>query len=152
MFPFLFIQSCANSELGRKLSDSFDSPVESDETRINKEELKTKKSKKEKKQNFKKRETKSQQDSFLNNQNSKDKATSPKPARVNSQVKAQKKNRYKPQPYRIVIKISESNPSAPAEAVTRVLRDAGVVFEVEKIERFDNTITNNLQSIQRGRL
>ncbi len=44
---------------------------------------------------------------------------------------------YKPQTYRIILKLSGANPSAPAETVTEALRKAGVEFEVEKIERFD---------------
>ena len=44
---------------------------------------------------------------------------------------------FTPQPYRITIKLSGANPSAPAETVTNALRKAGVQFEVEKIERFD---------------
>ena len=44
---------------------------------------------------------------------------------------------YTPQPYRITIKLSSANPSAPAESVTKALRMSGVLFEVEKIERID---------------
>ena len=44
---------------------------------------------------------------------------------------------FKPQPYRIILKLSAANPSAPAETVTEALRKAGVQFEVEKIERFE---------------
>ena len=40
-----------------------------------------------------------------------------------------------PQPYRITIRLSAADPSAPAEVVTRSLRDAGIGFEVETIER-----------------
>ena len=51
----------------------------------------------------------------------------------------QKLNSYfKPQPYRIIIKLSGANPSAPAESVTKALRKAGIQFEVEKIERFSS--------------
>ncbi len=42
---------------------------------------------------------------------------------------------FTPSPYRITIKLSEANPSAPAEVVTRALRKAGIIFEVERIER-----------------
>ncbi len=40
-----------------------------------------------------------------------------------------------PAPYRVTIKLPGADPSAPAEAVTRALRAAGVSFEVETIER-----------------
>jgi hypothetical protein len=43
---------------------------------------------------------------------------------------------YQPQePYRITIRLSGADPAAPAEAVTRVLRNADVNFAVERIER-----------------
>ena len=39
------------------------------------------------------------------------------------------------QPYRITIRLAGADPSAPAELVTRTLREAGIGFEVETIER-----------------
>lgn len=39
------------------------------------------------------------------------------------------------EPYRITIRLSGADPSAPAEAVTRALRKADVRFAVERIER-----------------
>ena len=45
---------------------------------------------------------------------------------------------FTPQPYRITIKLSGANPSAPAETVTKALRTAGVSFEVEMIERIED--------------
>ena len=43
--------------------------------------------------------------------------------------------RLPPEPYRITIRLAAADPAAPAEAVTRVLRDASVDFMVERIER-----------------
>jgi hypothetical protein len=40
-----------------------------------------------------------------------------------------------PAPYRVPIKLPAADPSSPAEAVTDALREAGVAFEVETIER-----------------
>ena len=39
-----------------------------------------------------------------------------------------------PQPYRITIRLSAADPSAPAEMVTRALRRSNVPFAVERIE------------------
>ena len=39
------------------------------------------------------------------------------------------------EPYRITIRLSGADPAAPAEAVTRVLRNADASFAVEPIER-----------------
>jgi len=44
-------------------------------------------------------------------------------------------------PYRITIKLPSADPSAPAELVTEALRQAGVPFEVEMIERVNNGAT-----------
>ncbi|MCP9926467.1 hypothetical protein [Cyanobium sp. CH-040] len=40
-----------------------------------------------------------------------------------------------PAPYRLTLRLTGADPSAPAEAVTRALRAAGLAFEVEVIER-----------------
>jgi hypothetical protein len=40
-----------------------------------------------------------------------------------------------PAPYRVTIRLTQADPSAPAEVVTEALRAAGVPFEVETIER-----------------
>jgi hypothetical protein len=38
-------------------------------------------------------------------------------------------------PYRLTLRLPAVDPAAPAEAVTKALRSAGLAFEVEKIER-----------------
>ena len=53
------------------------------------------------------------------------KSTKPNPPRSNQPQ----------EPYRITIRLSGADPAAPAEAVTRVLRNADVSFAVERIER-----------------
>lgn len=40
-----------------------------------------------------------------------------------------------PAPYRLTLRLPAADPAAPAEAVTRALRAAGLSFEVEMIER-----------------
>ncbi|MFN9643846.1 MAG: hypothetical protein ACK6BG_01695 [Cyanobacteriota bacterium] len=40
-------------------------------------------------------------------------------------------------PYRVTLRLPRADPSAPAEAVTRALRTAGIPFEVETIERVE---------------
>ena len=52
----------------------------------------------------------------------------PRPAVSQPQPKA---------PYRITIRVAGADPAAPAEAVTRALRDADVGFAVERIERVE---------------
>ncbi|WP_392347453.1 hypothetical protein [Parasynechococcus sp.] len=54
----------------------------------------------------------------------------PKPRTVSSQRQPQ-------EPYRITIRLAGADPAAPAEAVTRALRDADVGFAVERIERVE---------------
>ena len=54
-----------------------------------------------------------------------------------------------PQPYRITIRLSAADPSAPAEVVTRSLREAGIGFEVETIERIQPP--NSLRVIPESR-
>jgi hypothetical protein len=42
-------------------------------------------------------------------------------------------------PYRLTLRLTAADPSAPAEAVTRALRAAGLAFEVEVIERIPDS-------------
>ncbi len=56
---------------------------------------------------------------------------------------------FKPLPYRVTIKLSGTNPSAPAEAVTKALRRAGIQFEVESIERV-NILLKEEKSLRNG--
>ena len=46
-----------------------------------------------------------------------------------------------PAPYRLLLRLPAADPAAPAEAVTRALRTAGILFEVETIERLPNEPT-----------
>ncbi len=46
-----------------------------------------------------------------------------------------------PTPYRLLLRLPAADPAAPAEAVTQALRAAGVVFEVETIERLPKAPT-----------
>ena len=64
-------------------------------------------------------------------------------------TKSIKKIVFNPQPYRIILKLSGANPSAPAETVTEALRKAGVQFEVEKIERFEEDNFSKNTSVKR---
>ena len=56
---------------------------------------------------------------------------------------------FNPQPYRIILRLSGANPSAPAETVTEALRKAGVQFVVEKIERFTDENFSKNTSLKR---
>ena len=43
-----------------------------------------------------------------------------------------------PASYRLLLRLPAADPAAPAEAVTQALRAAGILFEVESIERLPN--------------
>ena len=58
-----------------------------------------------------------------------------KPANTAKTQEPAQPSTVKPQPYRITIRLSGADPAAPAELVTRSLREAGIPFEVETIER-----------------
>ena len=124
------LQSCSNTLIGEKLENSFDNieelktnnkPVKLSET--TKIKLKIKDDSKENKKDF------------VNLV--KENAISNKDRLSQKSIKSIKKTIFKPQPYRIILRLSGANPSAPAETVTEALRKAGVQFEVEKIERYN---------------
>ncbi len=133
---FLVIQACGGTQIGSKLSESFDSPVSQDAASeaVKKPVAKvSESSKRSAKKNIKtpfssKEDRKEIKDLVLTNRS------------------------FKPQPYRITIKLSGANPSAPAETVTNALRRSGVIFEVERIERVEtdrSTKVTPLRGIQR---
>ena len=77
--------------------------------------------------------------SLVARERSKESSMSNKASFNKNSTKSIKKLIFNPQPYRIILKLSGANPSAPAETVTEALRKAGVDFEVEKIELIDET-------------
>ena len=131
---FIPLQSCSNTLFGEKLENSFDIAKNSISSGItnselqklnekNKIKLRIKDDKKENENDFK--------EIIKENKMSNKDRLSQKP------TKSIKKTIFNPLPYRIIIRLSGANPAAPAETVTNALRKAGVQFEVEKIERFD---------------
>ncbi len=129
----LFVQSCSGSQLGKRLADSFDKPIEpvksSELVKANQSKNITSKEKKSEPKTNKIKPSLS-----LN----KTKSFSKIPNQ--SKISSKGDRSFHPQPYRIILRVPNVNPSAPAETVTRALRNAGVIFEVEKIERFDKNI------------
>ena len=127
------IQSCTNTSIGERLGNSFDSTD-------NPRNL-VKSNNKIKKINQKLQIEPKAQESMKENENdyvrTKKENSVLKSTRISQRsIKSIKKTIFNPQPYRIILKLSGANPSAPAETVTEALRKAGVQFEVEKIERF----------------
>ena len=127
------IQSCTNTSIGERLGNSFDSNDNQRNLVKSNDEIK--------KINQKLKIEPKSQESMKENENdyvitNKENSIS-KSSRISQRsIKSIKKTIFNPQPYRIILKLSGANPSAPAETVTEALRKAGVQFEVEKIERF----------------
>ena len=140
------LQSCSNTVIGEKLESSFDTPqdqIASGDTNI-----------KSKKQNeMPKITSRIKVEKKKNEKNLgkiiKENSTSNKDRLSQNSSKLVKNTIFTPQPYRIILRLSGANPSAPAETVTKALRKAGVQFEVEKIERFDNGEFLNDRSLKR---
>ena len=130
------LQACSNTQIGEKLEKSFDitdNPTISGTSKKSNEQKKLKEIKKikiskivDERENQNIKGSTIKENSITNKDRSSQKST-----------KSKKKVIFNPQPYRIILKLSGANPSAPAETVTNALRKAGVQFEVEKIERFD---------------
>ncbi len=135
------LQSCSNTLIGEKLENSFDigqNSITSNNTNKEKNTL----NKQEKPKISLKNDNNETLDVNLKNSNQKIKQSKVK--LTQKTAKSPKTLIFKPRPYRIILKLSGANPSAPAETVTNALRKAGVQFEVEKIERFDEeTLLNN---------
>ena len=131
LFP---LQSCSNTLIGEKLENSFetiDKPKTSEKTNYKSQRLNEKIKIKSIIKDAKK-ENENELGNII-----KENSISKKDRLSQKSTKSIKKTIFNPQPYRIILRLSGANPSAPAETVTEALRKAGVQFEVEKIERFD---------------
>ncbi len=133
---FIPLQSCSNTQVGETLENSFDlieNPTLVEKTTKSKVQTKPKQIQKIKSSKMDYEEDKKNVQLNITNNNS----ISNNNRTLQKSIKSNKKVIFKPQPYRIILKLSGANPSAPAETVTSALRKAGVEFEVEKIERYD---------------
>ena len=129
------IQACTNTQIGEKLANSFDN----NENSIISEKINNRLQKSNEIPKIKPRiklEKKKNEKEFGNI--IKENSIANKDRLSQRSSKLVKKTIFNPQPYRIILKLSGADPSAPAETVTEALRKAGVQFEVEKIERFDD--------------
>ena len=132
------LQSCSNTLIGEKLENSFDfidNPLSSAKT-VNEQKKQNEIPKIKSRIKDDKKEDENDFGNII-----KEKSTPSEDRLSQKLIKSPKKTIFNPQPYRIILRLSGANPSAPAETVTKALRKAGVQFEVEKIERFDE---NNL--------
>ena len=135
----LLLQSCSSGQIGNKLSTNFDNPSDiflqdDDSTGKSKQKSNLEKS-------VEGDTNSAQRDLIKSNKVAKPLQEKTIKKEINKSktfdsFKNKKIQFYKPQPYRIIIKLSGANPSAPAEKVTKALRQAGIEFEVERIERF----------------
>ena len=146
IFTLFPLQSCSNTQIGKKLENSFDTPQ--DPMISGKTNIKSKKQNEIPKITSRIKVEKSENEKDLVNIN-KENSIPNKDRLIQKSIKLVKKTNYTPQPYRIILRLSGANPSAPAETVTKALRKAGVQFEVEKIERFDDGYLSKDRSLKR---
>jgi len=123
---FFLLQACSDSQFEKRLADSFDTPLKADISLDKAEDPKSNSSP----------SIEEIKDSEVRQ------AREVKPKKQ-LKISLRRSKKFTPHPYRIIIQLSGTNPSAPAEAVTTVLRNAGVVFEIEKIERLDGSPSFN---------
>ena len=143
---FFLLQSCSNTQVGKKLESSFDSTENSETSEKTNNKLQKLSELKKIKSRIKD-DKKENENDFANI--IKESSISNKDRLSQKSNKLIKKTIFNPQPYRIILRLSGANPSAPAETVTQALRKAGVQFEVEKIERFDEENFANNNSLKR---
>ena len=149
LFP---LQSCSNTLIGDKLENSFVTtynPTNSGNTsklKVQNKQNETQIIKSRKKDSV---EQNIKGDITKNNTIPNKDRFNQKSTKSTKSTKSIKKVIFNPQPYRIILRLSGANPSAPAETVTKALRKAGVQFEVEKIERFEENILLKDSSLKR---
>ena len=133
LIPF---QACSNTLIGEKLENSFDTS-ENQSVSLNNTKSKEPNKLKEIKKNKLSKMDDNKENKKFKGKITKENSVTNKDRFSQKSTKSLKKVLFKPQPYRIILKLSATNPSAPAETVTKALIKAGVQFEVEKIERFE---------------
>ena len=140
------LQSCSNTLIGEKLENSFD--IIGTPKTLEKANNKQQKLNEKIKIKSRTKDDKKENESDFANIN-KENLISNKDRLSQKSTKSKKRTIFNPQPYRIILRLSGANPSAPAETVTEALRKAGVQFEVEKIERFDDESFSKNTSLKR---
>ena len=55
------------------------------------------------------------------------------------------KSNYDPQSYRVILILKAVDPTAPSQQFSNVLKNANILFEIEKIERFKENDSKNFQ-------
>ena len=143
---FFSLQSCSNTQVGDKLENSFD--IIEDSKTSQKTNNKPQKLNELKKIKSRIKDDKKENENDFGNI-IKGNSISNKDRLSQKSTKSIKKTIFNPQPYRIILRLSGANPSAPAETVTEALRKADVQFEVEKIERLDDKDFSNNTSLKR---
>ena len=143
---FFSLQSCSNTQVGDKLENSFD--IIEDSKTSQKTNNKPQKLNELKKIKSRIKDDKKENENDFGNI-IKENSISNKDRLSQKSTKSIKKTIFNPQPYRIILRLSGANPSAPAETVTEALRKADVQFEVEKIERFDEENLSKERSLKR---
>ena len=140
---FFLVQSCSNTVIGNKLENSFDredtQTFDRDKTQedvVKKIEVKKlKRIKADQNVLLEEKKIVQLEKNYVKRRQQKDINKNNEKSEINQSLE-----RFKPQPYRVILKLTGANPSAPAETVTKALRKAGVKFEVEKIERFNGDL------------
>ena len=143
---FFILQSCSNTRIGEKLENSFDTiekPMISEKTNNNLQKTSEITKIKSRIKNANKENEKDFENIILRN------SIANKDRLIPKTIKSIKETIFNPEPYRIILRLSGANPSAPAETVTEALRKAGVQFEVEKIERYTEGDLSKTSSLKR---
>ena len=155
---FFLLQSCSGGIVGNFLELSF-SNIEEDELRSTQNNVKTQKvliNKKNLKDSNKPEIIKDtnnfpkviNKNTIQQKQNLKSDEINKRQKKVIKQniVKDQNKKiktNYEPQSYRVVIILKEVDPTDPSQKFSNVLKNANILYEIEKIERFQENDLKN---------
>ena len=145
----LLLQSCSGGRIGNFLELSFRDIEEEEVTRkgniSNSEKVKKEKNLKDfnKPIIIKTYKDLSKETNLTNikKQNLKSDESNIKPKKVIKKNIIQEQNKimksnYEPQSYRVIIILNAVDPSAPSQKFSNVLKNANILFEIEKVERF----------------
>ena len=138
LLALMLLQACDGTPLGQRLSDSFDGPSAQPSSEDAPQSVQVKAEPVE--------EAPVEKDPVKNDPvkveavkaKTGETTTNPQPSTpedVETKADLPRAMTRRTLPYRITIRLAGADPAAPAEAVTRALRQSEVVFSVERIER-----------------
>ena len=65
--------------------------------------------------------------------------------KINKVIKSENKRKIELQTYKIMLLLKDVDPKYPIDELSKILRNSNLNFEIEKIERYQDSINKNIK-------